>query len=522
MGPAFHSRGIIVRNLHSLLNLSGTMANTLVNKSDIVRLKSKFFIYRAVIYASFLLIPVWIQKSVSLHPIAQILLMILYIMFMTGQWFLLGKEIDHRFKIYFRINSSVDRIVYRLFMGMFFMLIYFNFLNLLSPKWIYNCFWMTWIVLGFYYSWPTRGKIIQESVTTNFGEFRYLDAFEKTVLFLVLGFIVISIPEFPQFLDQGTLKLFFDPMEHISRYYWNFLKINYYPFKNYPTLFRLAWCTHFYLINIGLFLSLLYAFLRYFVSRRLSLLGVFAFVSSWSFSKILGEHFGASISTTYSLLWVWSIMWITRSSSYRMGSFLGLVAFWGTMINQSYFVLGILQIVLLYYFLLGHKTKWFRKKFLRYSVLGICLSLLVMITSHSPFDNISGLDFSYFEAIVKVIRVKAFFSLAIIGLLIFIWKIINPKHKLVLHMKMESPIVLGYLMLLLIIYSIIFDSSLVTQFGMMWMLILFSLLPLELLFQNINRLRSRRNMIYMVYIIICLLDSHIEGRLKIFLRLFYS
>jgi len=43
---------------------------------------------------------------------------------------------------------------------------------------------------------------------------------------------------------------------------------------------------------------------------------------------------------------------------------------------------------------------------------------------------------------------------------------------------------------------------------------------LEVLFQKIHRMRSQRNMIYLIYIIICLLDSHIEGRIKIWLNFF--
>ena len=80
----------------------------LENNSGILVKKSKFFIYRALIYFSFLLIPVWIQKSLDISEGMKICVMILYILFMVGQWFLLGKEVDHRLKIYFKVNSSLD------------------------------------------------------------------------------------------------------------------------------------------------------------------------------------------------------------------------------------------------------------------------------------------------------------------------------------------------------------------------------------------------------------------------------
>ena len=173
------------------------MLKTLENSSGILYLKSKFFLYRALTYFSFLLLPIWMQKTLELSTIVQVGVMILYCLFIMSQWFLLGKEIDHRLKIYFRVNSSIERVVYRVFMGMFFMSIYFNIVSLLPPKWIYNVFWVTWSLLGLFYSWPTRGKIIQESVTSNFNEYRYLDRFEKTILFLVAVLVLVSIPQFP-------------------------------------------------------------------------------------------------------------------------------------------------------------------------------------------------------------------------------------------------------------------------------------------------------------------------------------
>jgi hypothetical protein len=162
------------------------MDNTLENNSGIARLKWKFFTYRAVSYFSFLCIPVFVQKGMHLGMGFQALFMSLYILFIVSQWFLLGKEIDHRFKIYFRVNSSIDRVVYRLFLGMIFFVILFNFISFLESRWIANSFWIIWISLGLFYSWPTRGKIIQESVSSSFGEFKFLDGFEKTLLSLIL------------------------------------------------------------------------------------------------------------------------------------------------------------------------------------------------------------------------------------------------------------------------------------------------------------------------------------------------
>ena len=81
------------------------MENTLGKKSGIWLLKSKFFLIRIVTYFFFLLFPVWIQKTVHMNDASLAFMMVLYVLFMLGQWFLLGKEIDYRFKIYGRRSS---------------------------------------------------------------------------------------------------------------------------------------------------------------------------------------------------------------------------------------------------------------------------------------------------------------------------------------------------------------------------------------------------------------------------------
>jgi hypothetical protein len=77
---------------------------------------------------------------------------------MVGQWYLLGKEIDHRLKIYFRANSSIDRILYRLFSGCDIMMLIFNLFSLLpsdySPLWILDFLWL----LGYFLFLAYQGK----------------------------------------------------------------------------------------------------------------------------------------------------------------------------------------------------------------------------------------------------------------------------------------------------------------------------------------------------------------------------
>ncbi len=488
----------------------------------ILVLKSKFFLIRLITYFSFLLIPILIPKSLHLNQGLQALMIIFYILFIIGQWFFLGKEIDHRIEVYFRINSSMDRVVYRLFLGKFFFILYFNLISFFSHKWIYNIFWITWVLLGFFYSWPTRGKIIRESVSTNFSEFKYLDRFEKTLVGLIFILFVVSVPELPKINFEEALKFFFDESGQTHTHLWHFLRINYYPFYRYPDLFKLAWSMHFYFVDIGFFLLVLYTFFRFFVSRRLSLLGVFSLLSSWSFSKILAFDYGASYQATYSLLWVWTFMWVIKSSSYRTGLFLGLMNYYGSIINQSWSFLFFIQIVLIYFFFLGESTTWFRRQVLKYSLLGGGLCLFVILTHPNIFSGPNALNYNYLKSLGDIFNQKAFFILALFGIFIFILKYLIPGQKYFEAFKVDSERLKQLIAALavLFIYGLIFDANLVKNFLPIWVIVLLSLISLEFIFQKMNRRRSHRNMIYLIYMLICLLDSHFEGRVKIFLKIF--
>jgi hypothetical protein len=495
------------------------MEKALVKSSGIFYLKSKFFLIRILTYFSFLLIPIWAQKSGDLPFVLNGLAEILYILFICSQWFFLGKEIDYRLKIYFRSNSSMDRIVYRLFLGMFFFIIYFNVLYLFPDKWINNLFWTTWVVLGLFYSWPTRGKIIQESVTSNFSEFRYLDSFEKTLIILIVILFLFSIPELPQVVDQDALRLFFIPSDSVNAIYWNFLTVNYIPFIKYKELFSLAWSFHFYFVNMSFFLLCFYALLRYFVGRRLSILGVFAILSSWSWTKILVADYGTTLIGTYSLLWVWSLFWVARSSTYRTGLFFGLVNFFGVLLNQHWFLLWIPHLLLLNYFL-SDKSVWFRKQLLRYCLFGGFLSLVIVLLNSDYFDFSYSMSDILFLDLSRLLSRKAIYSLAPLGLGLCFLNILKPNQKIShlfkIDIKYMKVLILAVLCLSTI--EIICSAKIFSSFSLMWVLAIFSLFPLELIFQAMSRFRSSRNMVYLIYILICLLDSHFEGRVKVLLR----
>lgn len=498
------------------------MQNTLAFHSVNWVQKSKFFINRALIYSFFLLFPVWSQKTLDLPLWGQVFIMAMYIFFMAGQWFLLGKEIDYRLRIYFRVNSSVDRLLYRFILGMMVMLIYFNFLSFFSHKWIYNLFWGTWAVLGLFYSWPTRGKIIRESMATSLGEFRFLDSFEKTLVFLIVLVFIVSFPQLSPLNSREALQLYFDPSEHLSLQIWNFFTINYYPFYQYPELIKIAWSMHFYFIGFGLFLISFYALARYFFSRRLSLLGVFALVSSWSVSKILEANFGDTLFATYSIIWVWAMLWVMKSGTYRSGLFLGLVNYYGVLINQTLIFLFVLQFLGYYFLFSSDRSYWYKRQVLRYTILGFFLSLGVTIVNIEKFEYLNPLTLGHIAHFIELFNRKSIYVISLIGLIIFCWKLLSIYKKPMNTLVAEKHkfLYLLFSISILFFYSLAFEARLITSFAFLGFLAFFSVFPLEYIFQKLTRLRSKRNMIFVAYILICLLDSHFEGRVKIFLALF--
>lgn len=498
------------------------MEKTLANKSDFLKQKYKFFINRIVIYFSFLCIPLLIQKTVGMNLVIQSLLMLAYIVFMGSQWYLFGKEIDHRLKIYYRANSSMERIVYRLVMGSIVMMLLFNVFSLLPAFLAGYLFWGFFGSLGIFYSWPTRGKIIEESIMGQFSEISFLDSFEKTILLLCGLTFLISLPELPLFQNTEALKLHLDPSGHVNEMFWNFLQVLYYPFSEFPKLYNLTWNFHFYFVGLGIFSITFYCLLRYFFSRRLALLGVFSVLSTWSFSRILGQDYFASMTTTVGLLWIWSLMWSTRSGTYRSGLFTGLVCSYLTMINALNIVFLPIGIVFTYLVFMNNRTPWFRKQWVKYNLFGACISLSIFIFGAESLDvNFNNFDLLW-ENIANFIYRKAFFTIAPIGLLLALFYLAKRSRVFFTYVNFDQnkfkEVIFGTL--IIIFLGTVLNPKLLSGFSLVWILSFFSLIPIEWIFQSISRLRSKRNLIYAMYIIVCLLDSHLETRFRIIGKMF--
>ncbi len=498
------------------------MLESLVKKSDIKFLKYKFFINRALTYFSFLLIPVWLQETLKFNLFTQANILLMYMIFMAGQWYLFGKEIDHRLKIFYKVTSSLDRIVYRLFLGSTILIILFNFIGLFSENiWKYF-FWTFFACIGIFYSWPTRGKIIEDSVSFQLGEFRFLDSFEKTVVFFSIFTFFISLPEIPMFENIEALKLYFDPSEKVSAIFWRALEITYSPFKNYPKLYNLIWSLHFYFLGTGVFLIAFYAVTRQLFSRRLAFLGVFAVLSTWSFTRILSEDYLSGLSTTYSLILLWSFLWSLQSGTYRSGLIVGLVSFYGVILNPLNFFYIPVILCFQYFIFMKEQTTWFKKQWLKYTLLGVVLSLLVFLTNLEKIQ-FDFLNFTFLKLhILDLVSRKAFFVIAPFGLCyLFLSK--SKSYSFLVdqagfnHERVKQ---INLMILTIFLFGIIINPYFISGFNLIWPLVLYALIPLDRIFHSISKQRSRRNIIYTLYILVCLMDSQLENRIRIVAKMF--
>lgn len=498
------------------------MENTLENKSDIYKQKIVFFINRILTYSLFLLLPIWTQKTIDLSPVIQFFLIIIYILFMFGQWYLLGKEVDHRLKIYYRTSSSMDRIIYRTILGSILMIVLFNIISFMPVTFQQTLFWFFFASIGLFYSWPTRGKIINESASTQFSEYRYLDSFEKSVLFISLLMFIFTLPEIPKFQNTETLKLFMDPHENVNVIFWNYLNILFIPFRKINKLFYLSWYVYIYVVLLGLYLFSFYGILRSFFSRRLAILGIFALISSWSSSKLLSTNINHLLTTTFGVSWIWCLTWSHKSSTYRSGFILGLIHFFGVLFDPNYIYLVPVTLIFCLKFLFKDKTAWYRRQIVKYMVFGVVLSLIAISVVSEDNIRFNPVKFRFLtDQIIMLYDHKGFFAMSFLGLISLMVKdkkyISDRIGQFNFDFSRLSQIFIFFGIYFLI--SILIDENFILSFNMLWFITFMSILPLEWLFQSLTRLRSKRNLIFFFYILVCLMDSHFEGRIKIFLKL---
>jgi hypothetical protein len=167
------------------------------------------------------------------------------------------------------------------------------------------------------------------------------------------------------------------------------------------------------------------------------------------------------------------------------------------------------------------KTKWYRRQLIKYASGGILFAIILAVTGSSDVLQIRPSHLSsWFNNLATLIDQKAFYTLFFIGMIFLVLRLNENIKQRMSELKIEDVKILQIFSIYLIItvYGLVFEPMFVVGFSSIWVLAFLALLPLEWIFQSISRLRSRRNMIYVIYIMVCLLDSHFEGRVKTFLK----
>ena len=482
------------------------------------REKTIFFAKRAATYSSFLLFIFTVLPQLQDYAAGRIYWSLIYCLYLVGMFYLVGREVDHRLKIYYRTNSSIDRMFYRIVSGYLISgLLAFIFSYLPFALHDY-AFWGFWTIWGVIYSWPTRAKVLKEPFLKQVSEFRYLDKFEKLVVFLCVFLLLISIPLFQEVYSLDVFVLNRDPEKYLHPVFWKSVDFLFHPVSTMGIVKTTTWFMFVYFISINCLLIASYCLLRFFFNRRLSLLGIFSIMSSWGLVLILEKDpiYGALIAS-FSILWIWGLLWTMRSATYRSGLFMGLLGAYGYILFVGNIPFYFASLVLGWFVLFDNKTSWFKKQFLKYNLLG-ALILLVLI----PFDGrefplafnlhkalfLEQWDYNFFH--------KDFYILAVLGVIlvgVFSFNIKNLGNRFNIYNKDLFGKFL-YCLSTLVCLSFAISPQNVSYINSLWIMAFISLVPLEWLFQAIRRLRSRSNLVYGIYIVICLLDSRIEGRIK--------
>ncbi len=499
-------------------------ATSLFNKNSLLFTKSRFFLTRLITYFSLLLLPVWIPKLLPLHQVFHYLVILLYLMFLFSQWYLLAKEVDYRFKIHVKTNSSMERTLYRILVGQTFMIFYFSILGFIPTAIVNHFYWGTWVALGLYYSWPTRGKIIQESVSTDFSEYKFLDSFEKTTLFLLVITILVSIPFIPIFESTAVLKLYIDPQSFLHNSYWNYLHLLSYPFQKFPQLLNLSFVLYIYFVSAIILLLSFYSVMRHFVSRRMCLLGTYIITSCWAFSKGMQINFLEILFSSATVAWIWVSFWMLRAGNYRAGLIAGIVCAWVSMFHPGLYFMYWVLVLFLFYISKANFTLWYKQQMFRYTTLGGIYAFFIFLTHqdhHLFFQNL-GQWFTWYKPHLVNILSKSYFAIIPVGVVLFL-----VKRKTIL----ESPLWQNFvgnnraydLMTLSLMAFLLGFLVFPPIFGVYVLLVsitFLSLFPLEQILGFVQQAKSQRNMIFLSYLLLCLLDSNMEGRVKILIGQF--
>ena len=476
----------------------------LVKKSSNVwRKKLLFSLKRSGILSLFLTLSYY--ASFSSLSIGNLLFSFILVIFFIFNFYLFGDLVEYLFKIHYRVNSSINRLISRVLVGYFFVLI---FKEVLPPE-FFPHFIYVFISLNFiYFSYPTRSRLHDLTMRSHFSEFKFLDKSERIVLLLIILYFIFSIP----FVGPGLLS---SDNKGVLGILLTIIKNNLNP--------ALVIISYKYLFYGSLLLACLYSSSRVFFSRRVCLLGVFLVQANWSFYKLYEGDLNILSYTCLVNILFWLFFFCSKSLNYRSGLLFGIFLPASFSLGHNFFW-SYAVVLLLLLFNLRKKGKWYCLQFLRYCSGGVVATFLL-------FSSEIGFKFETYYSLQEIVSssLRVFFNKAFLinamnsMLLIFIIDLfkLNSLRSWFLNRRLDK-----HMFLILPVYWIIFSyfkfSELNSLLGVLVIMLSFLSLPIaDFIIWRLNSDRDRRTAVYFLFILFVLLDSHLEGRAKVFFSSFF-
>jgi hypothetical protein len=406
-------------------------------------------------------------------------------------------------------------MIYRLIFGASTVAILFTFVSFFGGsnyvKYI-SCFI---ILINFIFSiYPTSAKLIFSSISSNMGEIQHLDKLEKMLLSIFLIYFIASTPNLSFLNSSGyesflTQDLFHQNYEFVSSIFNGVSD-------------RINILGYFYFFFGSVYYLLIYSFFRFFFSRRVSLIGILAIITNWNLMKMIYGDFTTYATSIYLVSFLWSFIWVSASKSYRTNLFFGMILALSThhpfQISLSFLLIGTFSALLAN----GTRTWWSRMQSLKYMSFGLVVTLFL-----GCLDLFVGDTFNFQQKWILSFNLffkKAFNILGFVGIFVFLIFYFSEKFNFAKkrHSFLKSPnqlmfsLIFGFVILGLSRFGQNFDISAYLYF----VIVLFCLPALELVLNSFGIFHPRRNLIFFLYIMFAILDSHFESRVKTFISLF--
>lgn len=477
--------------------------------------KMKFLTQRLFPYFLFTLFFFLDLKFIADSRVLQFFLTVFIGYFVGLNFYLIGVYLDHIFKIYYHLNSSLDRIIYRTVFGASLISVTVYILNILECSTLFmSNFFIGLFGLNFVFSvYPTSSRVVYSSLRGNLGELKHLDKVEKTILALFLIYFFVSTPDLDYLNIKNTAFLIHGDI--LNQSFPSLVSI----FSNIK-IGKVA-TGYFYYFLGGLFYLLTYSFFRFFFSRRVSLIGLLALVSNWNLAKLIYGDFSVYTTSLYLIIFLWSLIWVGKSKSYRTSLYYGIILNLATHHPLQVSIPLVLIGFFARFLTERNQTKWAKLQSLKYMLGGIILAILLLKRDFT----LGAEEYDYVKNILSynLIFKKAFNILAPIGLIVFIYTYLNIRFgkikKAIVFANNGGLILFSHCFfcftLILSSWGQVFDMT-----GFVFFYVIFMCLPaLEVALSSINSFNSKRNLMYFIYLLFAILDSHFESRVKSFFTL---